>query len=128
MGITVEFKVLDWSRAEINLESGEVDALMSAFVYTDERAERFNLTRTYFTAPLVIISKKDKPIDSLSELTEKKVSVSKGSYAEAFITDSGVTIVPYASVTNAYERLKNDTCVAMVADGTYVSYLESGHK
>lgn len=128
MGITVEFKVLDWSRAENNLESGEVDALMSAFVFSEERAERFNLTRTYLTSAMVLVSRKETPVDSISSLTNKKIAVNKGSYQEAYLTENGFTPASYSSITNAYEKVKNKSCAALLADMTYVNYLESGHR
>jgi len=128
MGITVEFKVLDWSRAEGNLESGEVDALMSAFVFTEERAERFNLTRTYLSSSMVLISRKEEPAENLSDLTNEKIAVSKGSYQEAYLTENGFTPTPYSTTTNAYEKVKGKSCAALLADKAYVYYLESGHR
>lgn len=124
MGLTVEFKILEWQRADTSLESGAVDAVLSAYEYTTERAERFNLTRTYLDTSLVLISKATEPYDSISELTEKKVCVCQGTYAESLLADSGAEVLTFSSNVNAYEKIKNKSCVALLANKAFASYLE----
>ncbi len=128
MGLAIEFKVIDRKRTDIALENREVDAVFSAFEYSDERADKFNLTRTYFTTSLVIVSPEDAPIDAVSALTEKKISVAEYTFAERYATTVNADVFTCSYNTNAYSRLKDNKCAAIIVDMPYALYLKQGHK
>lgn len=128
MGLEIEFEVVDRKRTETALENREVDAVFSAFEYTEDRADRFNLTRTYFTTSMVIVSPEDAPVDSVSGLTEKNICVAEGTYAEQYAATVNAEVLSCSYNTNAYSRLKDGKCAAILVDEPYVLYLEQGHE
>ncbi|MBQ8696091.1 MAG: transporter substrate-binding domain-containing protein [Clostridia bacterium] len=126
MGLAVEFEIIEWTRAEYAAEGETIDAVLS-MEYTEERAKRFNLTRTYLDSSIVLLSHEANAYDSLSELTEKKVGVTEGSYAEGLITDGGITVMPYSATEKAYEQMKAKRIDAILADSTFVEYQKKGY-
>jgi polar amino acid transport system substrate-binding protein len=126
MGLTIEFVIIEWGRADTATDSETMDAVIS-LEYTPERAKNLNLTRTYLESEIVILSRDDEPYDSLDELSEKTVGVCDSAYLNALTADSGAKIKNYSSTVNAYQQLRAKRADAIIADSIFVDYQKNGY-
>ena len=128
-GFTVEFTDVDVGTRESALESGKIDILISAYEYTDERAERFSLTEPYLTTSLRLMSKAGKENNTLEDLRRKKIAASEGTVGELLVSSSDVPFdTKYFSQTcyHSYYRVKEGRYDAAVIDGLFAAYLTTG--
>ncbi len=81
MGITVEFKPIDWSAKEAELSSKRVDLLWNGLTITEERKAKILFTTPYMENHQIIIVTSKSPIKNKAGLAGKVIGVQEGSSA-----------------------------------------------
>ena len=127
---------------EAKLESGEIDCMMATYTITDERAERFALSDSYYKdyVGLMVLYSGENPnslgtgeIRSIADLDGKNIGVTRGSTTREAIlnylgTMTNTSIHPlffeYVDYPSMFEALKTGTIDVMSVDvsilNTYV--------
>jgi polar amino acid transport system substrate-binding protein len=83
LGTTAEFKNIGWDDLFIALEKGEIDMILSAVTINAERQQMYDFSAPYINAGQVIITRKDTTdISSVTDLSDKKIAVQKGTTNE----------------------------------------------
>ena len=77
----VEFKPIDWSSKEAELNSGKIDVIWNGLTITEERKTQMLFTDPYQKSGQVVALKKDSPVQSLDDLKGKVVAIQAGSTA-----------------------------------------------
>ena len=83
LGMTMEFKVIDWDAKEIELKAGTVDCLWNGLSVTPERMEAMAFSNKYLNNKIVLMSLADSGIDVTSgeELADLKIGTQVDSSA-----------------------------------------------
>lgn len=118
-GYEVQIIPVAWDGIIPGLIAGNYDVIVSAMTITAERAQSVNFSDPYFEASQVIVTlKKDKVLNTLEELTGKKISVQMGTTGDFVATDevkNGI-IKRFDIATLAVQELLNGNVDAMVID------------
>lgn len=118
-GYEVQVMAVAWDGIIPGLIAGNYDVIVSAMTITAERALAVNFSDPYFEASQVIVNlKKDKVINTLAELTGKKISVQMGTTGDFVATDevkNGI-VKRFDIATLAVQELLNGNVDAMVID------------
>ena len=118
-GYEVQVMAVAWDGIIPGLIAGNYDVIVSAMTITAERALAVNFSDPYFEASQVIVNlKKDKVLNTLEELTGKKISVQMGTTGDFVATDevkNGI-IKRFDIATLAVQELLNGNVDAMVID------------
>lgn len=83
MGVTVEFKPIDWDAKEIELKSGTIDCVWNGMSVTPERMESMALTDKYLNNKIVLMALKDGDVEvtEASQLADIKIGTQADSSA-----------------------------------------------
>jgi len=81
MGVEVEFKPIDWSAKEAELNGKRVDALWNGLTITEERKKNIAFTAPYMANHQIIVVAKDSPIQTKADLAGRVVGAQDGSSA-----------------------------------------------
>lgn len=81
MGVQVEFKPIEWSAKEAELNGKRIDALWNGLTITEERKRNIAFTKPYMTNHQIIVVPKDSAIQSKAELAGKNIGLQDGSTA-----------------------------------------------
>jgi polar amino acid transport system substrate-binding protein len=81
LGAQVEFKPIDWSAKEAELNGHRVDALWNGLTITEERKKNIAFTAPYLQNRQIIVVTNDSPIKTKADLAGKTVGVQDGSTA-----------------------------------------------
>lgn len=118
-GYEVQVMAVAWDGIIPGLIAGNYDVIVSAMTITAERALAVNFSDPYFEASQVIVNlKKDKVINTLAELTGKKISVQMGTTGDFVASDevkNGI-VKRFDIATLAVQELLNGNVDAMVID------------
>jgi polar amino acid transport system substrate-binding protein len=81
LGMTVEFKPIDWNAKEAELSGKRVDALWNGLTITEKRKEQIAFTTPYLENRQIIIVTVNSPVKAKADLAGKVVGVQEGSSA-----------------------------------------------
>ncbi len=81
LGLTVEFKPIDWSAKEAELSGKRVDALWNGLTITEERKQNIAFTAPYMENHQIIVVPASSTISSKADLAGKVVGAQEGSSA-----------------------------------------------
>ena len=82
LGVTVEFKPIDWNAKEMELSSKKIDCIWNGMSATPERQESMSLTNKYLNNRIVIMTlKEDVKIASATDLANYNVGTQTDSAA-----------------------------------------------
>lgn len=81
LGLTVEFKPIDWSAKEAELSSKRVDALWNGLTITEERKKNIAFTAPYMENHQIIVVPAGSAINTKADLAGKVVGAQDGSSA-----------------------------------------------
>ncbi|MGC9562508.1 amino acid ABC transporter substrate-binding protein [Brachymonas sp. M4Q-1] len=81
MGMEADFKPIDWSAKEAELNGRRVDALWNGMTITEERKKNVAFTRPYMENHQIIVVTAASPIHAKADLAGKVVGVQDGSSA-----------------------------------------------
>lgn len=137
-GYDVQIISVAWDGIIPGLIAGNYDVIASAMTITEERKLSVNFADPYFEASQVIVTlKKNKVLNTLAELTGKKISVQLGTTGDFVATDEvkGGIVKRFDLAPMAVQELINGAVDAMIVDDpvakTYVkqfSTLQYGAK
>lgn len=113
LGIEVEFKPIDWSAKEAELNSKRVDVLWNGLTITEERKKNIGFTDPYMENHQIIIVAAASPIQGKADLAGKTVGAQEGSSAVDAIKKE-------ADVAAGFKELKTfgDNITALMDLGT----------
>ena len=114
-GVSVRYVETDPADAESYLQSHKVDAV---FCSTAVPGESCLQSTPFIAARQAIVAKEGVTLEALEDLSGMKVAVCKGTFAERFITDAGVSadVRSYDSYTLTYQALKNGAVDVLCVD------------
>ncbi|TAH47672.1 MAG: amino acid ABC transporter substrate-binding protein [Betaproteobacteria bacterium] len=98
LGLEVEFKPIDWSAKEAELNGKRVDALWNGLTITEERKQNIGFTAPYMENHQVIIVPAGSAIKAKADLAGKVVGIQDGS--------SAVDAVQKDAVAGSFKELK----------------------
>ncbi len=118
MGYEVEVQSLNFDGLIPALESGNIDATISAMTITDERAKKVNFTKPYYKSGLSMVVKSDNDtIKSFTDLDGKRIAVQIGTTgADEAKKIKDAKIREFNTAPEAFLELKNGGVDAVVND------------
>ena len=135
LGIEVEFKGIDWSSKEAELNSKRIDALWNGMNITEERKKHVLFSDPYMESKQLIFVLANSPIKSAADLKGKVVGVQQSSIGEEVVTkDEKLKATlkdfkKYPDCVAAFMDLKTGRLDAVVTDeilGRYYMSKEAG--
>jgi arginine/lysine/histidine/glutamine transport system substrate-binding/permease protein len=129
-GFKVEFESLPFDGIIPALQSGTVDAAISAMTITAERAETVNFSRPYFKAGLAIaVQESSTDIATLDDLEGKKIAAQIGTTGANQANEVGAAEVrTFDSAPLALQELANGNVDAVINDAPVTLYaIQSGN-
>lgn len=135
LGIEVEFKGIDWSSKEAELNSKRIDALWNGMNITEERKKNVLFSDPYMESKQLIFVMANSPIKSAADLNGKVVGVQQSSIGEEVVTkDEKLKATlkdfkKYPDCVAAFMDLKTGRLDAVVTDeilGRYYMSKEAG--
>lgn len=112
LGIEVEFKPIDWSAKEAELNGRRVDVLWNGLTITEERRRNIGFTAPYMENHQIIVVPAASPIQTKADLAGRVVGVQDGS--------SAVDAIERDAVAASIKELKRfaDNVTALIDLGT----------
>ncbi|MBE9179001.1 basic amino acid ABC transporter substrate-binding protein [Oculatella sp. LEGE 06141] len=129
-GFTVQFQSLPFDGIIPALQSGTVDAAISAMTITAERAQTVDFSRPYFKAGLAIaVQESDTEVTSFDDLQNKRIAVQIGTTGAAEAAKiEGAQIRTFDSAPLALQELANGNVDAVINDAPVTLYaVQSGN-
>ena len=135
LGIEVEFKGIDWSSKEAELNSKRIDALWNGMNITEERKKNVLFSDPYMESKQLIFVLANSPIKSAADLKGEVVGVQQSSIGEEVVTkDEKLKATlkdfkKYPDCVAAFMDLKTGRLDAVVTDeilGRYYMSKEAG--
>jgi polar amino acid transport system substrate-binding protein len=113
LGVSLEVENIPFNQLFVSLDSGKVDAVISAVTITLERQEKMLFSAPYLDAGMSIAVRRDNTqINSADDLKGKRIGVLKGTIGEDLMAKSD-DVDP--SLVRSYE--KNDARIQDLLDG-----------
>ena len=81
LGLEVEFKPIDWSAKEAELNGKRVDILWNGLTITEERRKHIGFTKPYMANHQIIVVAGGSPIENKAGLADRVVGAQEGSSA-----------------------------------------------
>ncbi|MGN0728984.1 amino acid ABC transporter substrate-binding protein [Treponema sp.] len=85
MGLELVCQPIDWSAKEMELRSGKIDCIWNGLTLTEKRKAAMACTKPYLVNAQVVVVRAGGSINSLADLSGKKVGVQAGSSAQEAI-------------------------------------------
>ena len=98
LGVEMEFKPIDWSAKEAELNGKRVDALWNGMTITEERKKNVAFTKPYMQNHQIVIVTAKSPIKAKADMAGKVVGVQDGS--------SAVDAVSKEDISKQFKELK----------------------
>ncbi|CUH96573.1 putative secreted protein [Propionispora sp. 2/2-37] len=121
-GLEVEFKPIDWSSKEAELNGKRVDVLWNGLTITEKRRENIAFTKPYMENHQIIIVNANSPIKNKADLAGQVVGTQDGSSSveaiekEAAVLQSFKELKKYGDNVAALMDLKAGRLSAVVVD------------
>ena len=92
MGVTFEFKPIDWDKKREELMSGKIDIIWNGLDITDERKEYMIFSKPYMDDRQILLVRKgnDQNIHGAGDLEGKIIGVQSGSASENYFIDDAL--------------------------------------
>ncbi len=129
LGNEVEFKAIDWSAKEAELNGKRVDVLWNGLTITEERKKNINFTQPYMANHQIIVVANASPIQSKGDLAGAVVGAQEGSSAvdaikkEAEVFESFKELKTFGDNVTALLDLSAGRLDAVVLDEVVGRYL-----
>lgn len=108
LGVAVEYKLLAVAARIPELDSGRVDVLAANLGWTAERAEQIDFSHRYYVTPQKLLVRADSDIQTIEDLTGKRIGATKGSSSERVIQQTlpESRVIGYADSPAAFLSLQ----------------------
>ncbi|MFC4544953.1 basic amino acid ABC transporter substrate-binding protein [Paenactinomyces guangxiensis] len=128
-GFTVQLQHTGWDPLFEGINSGNIDAGISAITITEDRKKKYDFSDPYFDAKQLILVPASSNIKSLQELKGKKIGVQSATTGETVVQEAFGKTYPnlkgYDDTPAAIEDLKLGRLDAVVADnGVVMEYVK----
>lgn len=129
LGMEVEFKSIDWSAKEAELNGKRVDVLWNGLTITEERKKNINFTLPYMANHQIIVVAAASPIQTKADLADRVVGAQEGSSAvdaikkEADVFSSFKDLKTFGDNVTALMDLSAGRLDAVVLDEVVGRYL-----
>lgn len=121
MGVKVKFTQVNANNRVDTLNSNKADIVLANFTQTPERKQVVDFAKPYMKVSVGVISPKNAPITSASQLKGKSLIVNKGTTAENYFTKKGgVDLLKFDSKTQQFNAFKNKRAAALADDNSYL--------
>ena len=110
LGMEVEFKPIDWSSKEAELNGKRIDALWNGMNITEKRKENILFSEPYMDGKQLIFLPKGSSVKSLDELKGKVVGIQNASTADEIVEANAQMKASFKEVR------KYDDCIAAFMD------------
>lgn len=116
-GLQVEYIPMEWADALKALEDGKVDALLG-MSKSEERDKKYDFSRPILVnSRVILVSRENKDINSLTDLKGKKVAIQKGDIAEEIVRNiEGINILRGSSQEEALFFLMDGQADAFIGN------------
>jgi polar amino acid transport system substrate-binding protein len=116
----VSFVCAPTATREPLLTNGRVDLVISTFTYTADRDTRIDFSRAYYKATGRLLVKNDSPIQSLADISGRKVATTSGSVYDRWMKRcfANTEVVVVDSVTSAILAFNQGRADAVMFDDT----------
>ncbi|RWA50758.1 amino acid ABC transporter substrate-binding protein [Cupriavidus sp. UYMSc13B] len=131
LGMTVEFKPIDWSAKEAELNGKRVDVLWNGLTITEERKKNIRFTAPYMTNHQIVIVGANSPVKAKADLAGRIVGAQDGSSAvdaikkESQVAASLKELKTFGDNVTALMDLSTGRLDAIVVDEVVGRYLIS---
>lgn len=100
------------------VKSGKADFAAAGISITDERKKQVDFTDEYTVSNQVVVVKKDSPITSFDEISNKKIAVQLGTVADLYVSDNypDATLVQHKKYLSAVEDIKAGKADCLIMD------------
>lgn len=125
LGKEVEFKAIDWSAKESELQSGKIDLIWNGLTITEKRKENMAFTTPYLSSKQMIVTQKGKNTFSNKEqISDKKVAVQSDSTGESALRKElpNLKTQSFDDYTMAIQALRNGQVDVVVVDQIFIEY------
>jgi len=124
LGVSAEFKSIDWNNKEAEITSGNVDMVWSGCDITEKYKEYMIFSKSYMENRQIILIKngKDFNINSEYDLAGLIVGTQAGSYSETYVEgnlklkNSLRDLKTYSSYRNGFNALDDGEIDALIVD------------
>ncbi|AWM75781.1 transporter substrate-binding domain-containing protein [Lactobacillus kullabergensis] len=121
LGVKVKFTQVNANNRVDTLNSNKADIVLANFTETPERKQVVDFAKPYMKVSVGVISPKNAPITSASQLKGKNMIVNKGTTAENYFTKKGgVDLLKFDSKTQQFNAFKNKRAAALADDNSYL--------
>ena len=121
MGVKVKFTQVNANNRVDTLNSNKADIILANFTMTPERKQVVDFAKPYMKVSVGVVSPKNSPITSASQLKGKNLIVNKGTTAENYFTKKGgVELLKFDSKTQQFNAFKNNRAAALADDNSYL--------
>jgi polar amino acid transport system substrate-binding protein len=125
LGVRTEIRNADFGAIESGrvLNDGTCDVAVAAITITGDRARVMDFSSPYFSATQTMVVPDDSGLDSLEDLSGRRIGVEAGSTGELYVTDNAprdAEIVGYEFAADAEAALAADEVDAAIFDNTIV--------
>ena len=121
LGVNVKFIQVNANNRVDTLNSNKADIVLANFTETPERKQVVDFAKPYMKVSVGVISPKNAPITSASQLKGKNLIVNKGTTAENYFTKKGgVDLLKFDSKTQQFNAFKNKRAAALADDNSYL--------
>ena len=91
MGVSVEFKPVEWDGIVMSLNNGDIDAIWNGLTITESRKKEINFTKPYMSNRQIIMVKSGSIIKGKSDLADKVVGVQMNSSSDEALSADKTT-------------------------------------
>ena len=121
LGVKVKFTQVNANNRVDTLNSNKADIVLANFTETPERKQVVDFAKPYMKVSVGVVSPKNSPITSASQLKGKNLIVNKGTTAENYFTKKGgVDLLKFDSKTQQFNAFKNKRAAALADDNSYL--------
>lgn len=121
----IEFKAIDWSAKEAELQSEKIDLIWNGLTITEKRKENMAFSAPYLASKQTIVTQKGKnTFTSKEQIADKKVAVQTDSTGEAALKKELPNLKPqsFDDYTMAIQALRNGQVDVVVVDQIFIEY------
>lgn len=122
LGVEANFIPVEAASRVEYAATGKVDIVLANFTVTPERAKKVDFCLPYMKVALGVVSPDSAPINSIEDLDDKTLIISKGTTAEVYFTRNRpkVKLLKFDLYSEAYAALLDGRGAAMSTDNTEV--------